>query len=859
MSSKKQKIAVQLTKTAEGTAGVKKSNATIFASKDTVSFEMSCQDPVQVSISIVKSGVAVIEKTVELDSGKAVEDIDIKSYKGQKVKAVFEVDGIKQVEYTLDILSVLRVKSAKFLEKEYENKDCMDVKGEKDFKIKVEFSRTALKSENALLQYHLYMKKPGASSYEIIKTLNTKIEQDTKFVEVTLSTRNDMHLSGAKIAVSFFTGGAVVPEDNKVKNTVRFYNILSANGPEIKSVYWSSQEKIEFGKTAAKQTTIKSNEYAFLHIHTRQMYGKEVKIELYEEDNTGWFGDKYLKVETQKVLVHQNAACVYFSMEEAKKAIYPLRKCEGGDFELFCKVIPDPTLRGATMKQSEILKLKFKEKSSTPQKSTVQGTKKFVIGTGTSETSGKKEKCPKCDAKITKDDIKKLCVDAKGNCMIKNESQLQAAVDCYNNLKDDFKLNTCTRKAHFFSQIAEETNFDTLEENLNYKETVLTSLFEKFKTADGKKKAAEWGVNDKNTKADQVKIANFLYGGRMGNETVAAASLGDKTKDGYKYRGRGYIQLTGKDNYKNISNAYNDWIADVKNETKVDWVKNPEELLNGKQGMAAAMTFWKYENILSRSDMGTGEDALRVITYKINGGFINLDERRRLLAKAVETICYKDCVEHKRRNEEEGTVVIISGVATEKMNGFAAYPTYVYRGMTLDTYKKLKKDNKLPDPDYTTRLGRDAHQAASSGVAIKHSDKRYGSNNECPPGEYYLNSKADSGGGGKYRMYLSDSAGTRSISGPDGTRGGIAIHQYNCTGSCGCLVTLVGNSTHKVSELLDAIPDLFVHTQLKDKEYPVKRRHVRVILEEREVEEEKWESTANGTTRWRGKITTPNK
>jgi len=82
----------------------------------------------------------------------------------------------------------------------------------------------------------------------------------------------------------------------------------------------------------------------------------------------------------------------------------------------------------------------------------------------------------------------------------------------------------------------------------------------------------------------------------------------------------------------------------------------------------------------------------------------------------------------------------------------------------------------------------------------------------------------------------------------------IAFHQYDGKGSIGCLTTLSGSSKTLILELQDAIPDLFIHTQMEKADIIIKRRHIRVILEEREVDEETWEDTAHGTTRWRGKI-----
>lgn len=175
------------------------------------------------------------------------------------------------------------------------------------------------------------------------------------------------------------------------------------------------------------------------------------------------------------------------------------------------------------------------------------------------------------------------------------------------------------------------------------------------------------------------------------------------------------------------------------------------------------------------------------------------------------------------------------------------YKTKVFRGMTIDKYKEMKENNELPLPDFITYLSRDAHGDKSKYG--KHSNQRYGSNNECPPGEYYLNSAKDSGGGGSYKIYLADTPSGRTINGVHGSRSGIAIHQYSPKFAIGCLTTASENDISPVDQLIDEIPDLLIHNQVN-----IERRHVRIILEEREVVESTWEDSSVGTTKWTGKI-----
>lgn len=118
--------------------------------------------------------------------------------------------------------------------------------------------------------------------------------------------------------------------------------------------------------------------------------------------------------------------------------------------------------------------------------------------------------------------------------------------------------------------------------------------------------------------------------------------------------------------------------------------------------------------------------------------------------------------------------------------------------MTPEQYKELKECGTLPEPSYSTFVGRDAHYTKENGETIKHSEKRYGSNNETPPGTYYLFRRGTNGDGkdGKFDLYIGDSNGSRTFNGPDGERVGIAIHDWAPRFSEGCF-TLFSNPDEK--------------------------------------------------------------
>lgn len=164
---------------------------------------------------------------------------------------------------------------------------------------------------------------------------------------------------------------------------------------------------------------------------------------------------------------------------------------------------------------------------------------------------------------------------------------------------EKFNINTSLRLAHFLAQCAHESaEFKTLEENLNYSADRLKQVFPKYfpdNLADSYARQPE-------------KIASRIYGSRMGNGDEAS-------KEGYKYRGRGYIQLTGKDNY----NAFDKAVGD-------DILNNPD-LVATKYPLLSAAWFWNTRSLNQLADEGSSDDVVTKITKKVNGGLIGLDER----------------------------------------------------------------------------------------------------------------------------------------------------------------------------------------------------------------------------------------
>lgn len=171
----------------------------------------------------------------------------------------------------------------------------------------------------------------------------------------------------------------------------------------------------------------------------------------------------------------------------------------------------------------------------------------------------------------------------------------------YKAARDYFKL-TNNQAAHFFGQCAHESGgFKVFSENLNYSADGLNKIFPKYFIKAGRNAA---GYARK-----PEKIANVVYAGRMGNGPEASG-------DGWRYRGRGPIQLTGKDNYT----------AFAKEIGRPDVLTNPD-LVVGELAFESALWFFRKNGLLAIADKGVTDAVITQITKRVNGGTHGLDDR----------------------------------------------------------------------------------------------------------------------------------------------------------------------------------------------------------------------------------------
>jgi len=169
-------------------------------------------------------------------------------------------------------------------------------------------------------------------------------------------------------------------------------------------------------------------------------------------------------------------------------------------------------------------------------------------------------------------------------------------------MRDYFKLNN-EQIAHFAGQTAHETGgFLIFTENLNYSASGLISIFGSYFPNNLSEQYAR----------QPLKIASRVYANRMGNGDEASG-------DGYKFRGRGALQLTGKNNYK----AFSDYLK------KPEIMDNPD-LVASEYAFESALFFFDKNNLWKITDKGVNADTILAITKAINGGKNGLDDRTSL-------------------------------------------------------------------------------------------------------------------------------------------------------------------------------------------------------------------------------------
>ena len=196
--------------------------------------------------------------------------------------------------------------------------------------------------------------------------------------------------------------------------------------------------------------------------------------------------------------------------------------------------------------------------------------------------------------------------------MIPTNKEVESWCEELNKALPKYDITTPQRIAGFISQCAHESmDFNALSENLNYREETLNKIFPRY-FGPGKRNAAEYAKNPE-------KIANYVY-----MDEFRTSKLGNtQPGDGWRFRGRGLKQLTGRDNYTRFAKDY-----DMTAEQAAEWLETKEGAL------ASALWFWNTNKLNTIADTGN----VAALTKRINGGDIGLADRQARYAKAMAAL-----------------------------------------------------------------------------------------------------------------------------------------------------------------------------------------------------------------------------
>ena len=203
-----------------------------------------------------------------------------------------------------------------------------------------------------------------------------------------------------------------------------------------------------------------------------------------------------------------------------------------------------------------------------------------------------------------------------------------------------YEITTANRIAGFFAQTCHESmNFSVLSENLSYRKETLEKLFSKYFSKAGRN-AADY-------EKQPEKIANIIYGGRMGNVQEG---------DGYRFRGRGVIQLTGRDNYTAFGKS-----VGMSPEQVIDYVQTK------KGALESACWYWNSRKINAACD----KSDITLMSKLVNGGTIGLEDRRKHYEQAL---------------------AVLGGAVPAPISHAEAIPGVLKKGSTGENVKRLQAE-----------------------------------------------------------------------------------------------------------------------------------------------------------------------
>ena len=258
--------------------------------------------------------------------------------------------------------------------------------------------------------------------------------------------------------------------------------------------------------------------------------------------------------------------------------------------------------------------------------------------------------------------------------ILHGNSDAAAWADAAMEILPKYEINTPNRIAGFFAQCGHESmNFTVLSENLNYRAETLEKLFSKYFSKAGRN-AADYAKQPE-------KIANVIYANRMGNGDTASG-------DGFKFRGRGIVQLTGKDNYSAFALSIKMTLPDV-----IEYVQTK------KGALESACWYWASRNINAACDAND----ITKMSKLVNGGTIGLEDRRK---------------------HYEAALAILGGAVPAPITNAASIAGVLKKGSTGENVKRMQAELGLeadgsfgPATEAALKKWQTANGLAADGVA----------------------------------------------------------------------------------------------------------------------------------------------
>lgn len=316
--------------------------------------------------------------------------------------------------------------------------------------------------------------------------------------------------------------------------------------------------------------------------------------------------------------------------------------------------------------------------------------------------------CPRCNEAITAEQLATVFPHAE-------RTDLQAAAATYNRFMESTGMNTCRNKAHFFTQVAIESGgrLNIKEgESFNWYWEDLAKNFPPFRTPEGRIKAKEWGrpvrkpAHPGVTKENQERIANYVYG----PDAVKGKTLGNtQAGDGWKFRGRGLIQLTGRTAYAYANNFTRKENADI--------LLQPELVATDtKIAVLSSMAFWKWKGLpyIANGNTEVTDKISKVVGLDTisNGKSAHAEKKHFFDTKSSVLFRTKDCRYRSVANDKPNRYIIrIDKFSYELVEQNTTSNRYRYdlynAGMHIKTFLLQKnRSGLLPFPETGPNWGR---------------------------------------------------------------------------------------------------------------------------------------------------------